>query len=138
MEEAAVPARTPERIALYRSKVADRKILVLLDNAPGEAAVRSLLPSGTSCAAIVTCHSRMPPIEGAEIVDLGPLGTDQAVELLARLAGESRVAAEPRAAKASPATAEDCRSLSASPEPGWPPGRTGRCPGWPPGFPMSG
>jgi DNA-binding SARP family transcriptional activator len=99
MDAAPLPARTPERIALYRSRVADRKILVLLDDATSATVVRPLLPSGGSCAAIVTCRSRLPAVEGAEVVDLGPFGPDEAVELLAQHAGAARVAAEPQAAE---------------------------------------
>jgi DNA-binding SARP family transcriptional activator len=100
VDAASQPAHASERIALYRSKVADRKILVVLDNAPNGTVVRPLLPSGASCAAIVTSPSRMLAIEGAEIVDLAPLECERAVELLARLTGESRVGAEPHSAEA--------------------------------------
>jgi DNA-binding SARP family transcriptional activator len=100
VDVASLPAHASERIALYRSKVADRKILVVLDNAPNGTVVRPLLPSGASCAAIVTSPSRMLAIEGAEIVDLVPLECERAVELLARLTGESRVGAEPHSAEA--------------------------------------
>jgi DNA-binding SARP family transcriptional activator len=108
VDGASLPARAPERIALYRSKVADRKILVLLDNAPSATVVRPLLPSGASCAAIVTSPSRMLAIEGAGVVDLAPLERARAVELLARLAGAPRIDAEPQAAEA---IARDCGGL---------------------------
>jgi DNA-binding SARP family transcriptional activator len=100
VDGASLPARTSGRIALYRSKVADRKILVLLDNAPSGTVVRPLLPSGSSCAAIVTSPSRMLAIEGAGIVDLGPFECERAVKLLAQSAGALRVTAEPDSAEA--------------------------------------
>jgi hypothetical protein len=94
-----MPERTAERVALYRSKMADSRILVVLDDAADADAVRPLLPSGAGCAAVVTCRTRLASLEGAAVIDLDVLAPEQAVELLARSAGAARVAAEPRAAE---------------------------------------
>ncbi len=88
-----------ESLALYRSRVADRRILVVLDNASSAAQIRPLLPAGSGCAVIVTCRTRLSGVDGADLVDLDVLEVDEAVELIARIAGSRRVEAEPRVAE---------------------------------------
>ncbi|MPZ64213.1 MAG: tetratricopeptide repeat protein [Pseudonocardiaceae bacterium] len=94
----AIPDDIEERAALYRSRLAGRRVLVLLDNASGEAQLRPLLPGARGCAVLVTSRTRLTGL-GARQVDLAVLDGDQAVELLARVAGPPRVAAEPAAAE---------------------------------------
>jgi tetratricopeptide (TPR) repeat protein len=96
---AAVPATLEERRDLYRSRVADRRVLVVLDNAADEAQVRPLLPGSPSCAVVVTSRARLAGLDGALRLDLDVLGPGQATELLARIAGPDRVAAESDAAR---------------------------------------
>jgi DNA-binding SARP family transcriptional activator len=96
---AAVPAAPEERRDLYRSRLADRRVLVVLDNAADEAQVRPLLPGSPSCAVVVTSRARLAGLDGALRLDLDVLGAGQATELLARIAGQERVAAEPGAAE---------------------------------------
>jgi tetratricopeptide (TPR) repeat protein/transcriptional regulator with XRE-family HTH domain len=96
----AVPAGMEERAALYRSRLAGRRVLVVLDDAAGEAQVRPLLPGSPSCAVLVTSRARLAGLEGARLVHLDVLDAGQAMELLARIAGPERVAAEPAAANA--------------------------------------
>ena len=98
VDGAAIPAGLPERVALYRARLADRRVLVLLDNAASEAQVRPLLPSGGGCGAIVTSRVPLSGLEAARTVPLGVLATDEAVSLLGAVAGADRVAAEPEAA----------------------------------------
>jgi tetratricopeptide (TPR) repeat protein/transcriptional regulator with XRE-family HTH domain len=100
VDGAAIPADVEERAALYRSRLAGRRVLVVLDDAAGEAQVRPLLPGSPSCVVLVTSRARLAALEGARLVHLDVLDTDQAVELLARIAGAGRVAAEPEAATA--------------------------------------
>ncbi len=96
----AVPAGVEERAALYRSRLAGRRVLVVLDDAAGEAQVRPLLPGSPGCAVLVTSRARLAGLAGARLVHLDVLDAGQAVELLARIAGPGRVAAEPEAAAA--------------------------------------
>src|SRR5215467_3178631 len=96
----AIPAELHERVALYRTRLAERRILVVLDNAVDEAQVRPLLPAGEGCAALVTSRSRLAGIEGVCAMALGVLEEGESVELLARVAGQERVAAEAEAALA--------------------------------------
>ncbi len=95
----AIPDDGAERGALYRSLLADRRMLILLDNATGEAQVRPLLPATPGCAVLITSRVRMAGLPGAQLVDLDVLRPDQAVELLTRVVGSRRVAAEPAAAE---------------------------------------
>ncbi|PRX60138.1 DNA-binding SARP family transcriptional activator [Nonomuraea fuscirosea] len=92
-----VPVTEAEAAALYRSVLAGRRVLVVLDNATGAAQVTPLIPAGDGCAALVTCRG-LPATLDAVPIAVGPLEEAEAVRLLASLAGEPRVAAEPEAA----------------------------------------
>ncbi|GLW98454.1 BTAD domain-containing putative transcriptional regulator [Microtetraspora sp. NBRC 16547] len=96
---AALPYGLHERAALYRSLLAERPMLVLLDDAAGGAQVRHLLP-GTGSAVLVTSRRRITEIPGAVLVELDALPRSEAVELLGRIAGADRVGAEPESATA--------------------------------------
>ncbi len=87
-----------ERAAMYRSTLADRRVLVVLDNAAGSAQVRPLLPGAAGCAVMVTSRAKMVGLSGVRQVDLGVLPHDEAMALLAKVVGEARVAAEREAA----------------------------------------
>ncbi|MFE1441881.1 BTAD domain-containing putative transcriptional regulator [Streptomyces sp. NPDC058739] len=96
----SVPADTDEAAAAFRSLVADRRILIVLDNAAGVDQVRPLLPAGAGCAVLVTSREMLTTLEGATHLHLGVLFHDQATALLERALGTERVAAEPGAADA--------------------------------------
>ncbi|WP_411084008.1 BTAD domain-containing putative transcriptional regulator [Streptomyces sp. cmx-18-6] len=93
-----IPAEPEERAALYRSLLADRRVLVVLDNVRTYAQVRPLLPSSDGCCVLVTSREQLsemlawPP--GAW-VRLGRLSPYEAVELLGKIVGEDRVCADP-------------------------------------------
>ncbi|WP_084735949.1 AfsR/SARP family transcriptional regulator [Actinophytocola xinjiangensis] len=93
-----IPDGVEERAALYRDRLAGRKALVLLDNAVDEAQVRPLLPGTAGCLVLVTSRRTLPDLDGAGLVRLDLFSTTEAVALFARIAGESRVAAEPAVA----------------------------------------
>ena len=95
----AIPAALDQRVALYRDRLADRRILVVLDNAAGEAQVRPLLPGTTTSAAVVTSRSVLAGLEMAHVMPLEVLPTDDAVRMLTDALGAGRVAAEPEAAE---------------------------------------
>ncbi|MEU4537002.1 BTAD domain-containing putative transcriptional regulator [Streptosporangium sp. NPDC023825] len=98
---AEVPADSEEpgeRAALYRSTLADRRMLVVLDNAANVAQVRPLLPGAAECAVLVTSRAKMVGLSGVRQVDLGVLPHDEAMALLGKVVGEARVAAEREAA----------------------------------------
>ncbi|TWP46276.1 tetratricopeptide repeat protein [Lentzea tibetensis] len=95
----AQPDAADERRELYRRTVADRKLVIVLDNARNEQQVRGLLPGNPNCFVIITSRSRLTGIEGASPLELDFLTQDVAVEMLARIIGDARVEAEPDAAQ---------------------------------------
>ncbi|WP_433356446.1 BTAD domain-containing putative transcriptional regulator [Microtetraspora malaysiensis] len=97
--DAALPSGVHERAALYRSLLAERPMLVLLDDAAGGAQVGHLLP-GNGSAVLVTSRRRITEIPGAALVELDALPRREAVELLGRIAGAGRIEAEPESAAA--------------------------------------
>ncbi|MEU5426435.1 BTAD domain-containing putative transcriptional regulator [Streptomyces olivoreticuli] len=93
-----LPVLPGERAALYRSLLATRQVLVLLDNARDLAQVRDLLPGAPGSAVLLTSRSRLAGLTGAALVDLRPMTRPEALELLTRIVGGRRVSAEPEAA----------------------------------------
>ena len=105
LDAMAVP---PERIppglsaqaGLYRSLVAGRRMLILLDNAQHEEQVRPLLPAGPGCLVIVTSRRKLAGLaatEGARMLTLDVLSHSEARQVLAARLGAERAAAEPGA-----------------------------------------
>jgi DNA-binding SARP family transcriptional activator/Tfp pilus assembly protein PilF len=92
-----VPIDEAERAARYRTSLAGRRILVVLDNARDAAQVRLLLPGSSSCAVLVTTRNRMPDLASTRLVDLDVLDDDDALTLFTRVVGDERVDAEPEA-----------------------------------------
>src|SRR5271165_3885353 len=95
-----IPADAQARCGLYRSVLAGRRVLVVLDNARDAAQVRPLLPGSPGCLVVATSRSALAGLaaaEGARPLRLGPLGAEEGVRLLAARLGPERVAAEPEA-----------------------------------------
>jgi DNA-binding transcriptional ArsR family regulator len=93
-----VPVSLGERIDLWRTELASRRAIVVLDNAASSAQIASLLPAGPGCLALVTSRRRLTGLDGVHLESINVLTEPEAVELLARIVG-SRVAAEPDAAR---------------------------------------
>ncbi|HEY7201422.1 MAG TPA: tetratricopeptide repeat protein [Candidatus Dormibacteraeota bacterium] len=96
-----VPVDVEAAGALYRSTLAGRRLLVVLDNARDAEQVRPLLPGSPGCLVVVTSRDRLSGLvasHGAHRLLLDVLSPSEAVALLARVVGEERVAAEPEAA----------------------------------------
>ncbi|GAA2356515.1 AfsR/SARP family transcriptional regulator [Streptomyces cuspidosporus] len=95
-----VPCGTAAQAALYRSLLAGRRFLVLLDDALDARQVRPLLPGAPGCLAIVTSRGPLTGLvaaQGARPLNLGRLDAREGRELLAVRLGADRVAAEPGA-----------------------------------------
>ena len=94
----ALPAGTQARSALYRSTLAGRRLLLVLDDASDSAQVRPLLPGAAGCGVLVSSRSRLSALSGATRFDLDVLSEREAWALLSAVVGAQRVAAEPEAA----------------------------------------
>jgi DNA-binding SARP family transcriptional activator/tetratricopeptide (TPR) repeat protein len=95
-----IPAEAEERAGLYRSVLADRRVLIVLDNARDSAQVRPLLAGGPGCLTLVTSRSSLTGLaatEGARLVRLGLLREEEAQRMLEARLGRERVAREPAA-----------------------------------------
>ncbi|GAB3011407.1 BTAD domain-containing putative transcriptional regulator [Streptomyces pseudoechinosporeus] len=95
-----IPAQLDAQTSLYRSLLAHRRVLILLDNARDTEQVRPLLPGAPGCLVIVTSRSRLTGLiasEGAHPLTLDPLTPAEAHGFLVRRIGAARPAAEPRA-----------------------------------------
>ncbi|MFI7542390.1 tetratricopeptide repeat protein [Actinoplanes sp. NPDC049599] len=106
-----VPAALEEAAAAYRTRLAERRMLIVLDNARSAAQVRPLLPGGPHCHVVVTSRDSLTglvAVDGARQVVLEPLTAAQAGRLLTGLLGERRVRADAAAARA---LAESCAYL---------------------------
>ncbi|GIH15211.1 AfsR/SARP family transcriptional regulator [Rugosimonospora africana] len=101
LEPAAIPQALHERSALFRSSLAGRRALVLLDNARSADQVRPLLPGSAGCMALVTSRDDLTGLavrEGAHRMVLDCLPEPEGVDLLRAILGPERIAAEPEAA----------------------------------------
>jgi len=97
-----VPGSAQAASALFRSLVAERRLLVVLDNARSSAQVRPLLPGGPHCATVVTSRSRLDGLvatDCARPVGLQTLGHEEGAALLGAMLGPERVAEDPAAAR---------------------------------------
>jgi len=103
---AVAPERIPPGVdaqaALYRSLLAGRRVLVVLDDARDAGQVRPLLPGSPASMVVVTSRNRLAglvALDDAHPVELDLLTVEDAVDLLARRIGGQRVAAEPAAVR---------------------------------------
>jgi DNA-binding SARP family transcriptional activator/tetratricopeptide (TPR) repeat protein len=97
---ARIPAGLPAQAALYRSLLAGKRVLVLLDNARDVAQVRPLLPGSPGCLAIVTSRNHLTGLvatEGAYPLTLDLPTAAEARDLLSSRLGADRIASEPDA-----------------------------------------
>jgi DNA-binding SARP family transcriptional activator/tetratricopeptide (TPR) repeat protein len=84
----SVPDGLEARAATFRTRLADRRMLVLLDDAADPAQVRPLLPGTASSVVIVTSRRRLSGLEGAHRVPVRPFTDAEAGQLLERIAGD--------------------------------------------------
>ena len=94
----AIPESTTERAELYRSRLADRRVLIVLDDAADEAQVRLLIPGSASCAVIITSRVPLTGLPGSYQVNLAEFSQAESCELLGTIIGFERTRAEPTAA----------------------------------------
>src|ERR1035437_6739878 len=92
-----IPVDEDERAGRYRTMLARRRMLVVLDTARDAAQVRPLLPGTASSAVLVTTRSRMPDLASTRLVDLNVLDDDEALTLFIKAVGDDRATVEPEA-----------------------------------------
>jgi DNA-binding SARP family transcriptional activator/Tfp pilus assembly protein PilF len=100
VEPQRIPASLGAQCALYRSLLAGKRVLIVLDNAPDTEQVRPLLPGSRSCLVVVTSRNQLTGLvaaEGAHPLTLDLLTAEEARELIIRRLGAERVCAEPDA-----------------------------------------
>jgi NB-ARC domain len=100
LDPAQIPTSVEQAAARFRSLAAERRLLILLDNAHDAEQVRPLLPASPTCRVLVTSRPVLATLDGAHQLHLDVLPERQALELLGRAAGPERVAAELQAAAA--------------------------------------
>ncbi|AOR29877.1 hypothetical protein BFF78_01175 [Streptomyces fodineus] len=96
----AIPNGLSERAALYRSLLADRRMLVVLDDAGHAGQVLPLLPGADGCAVLITSRTLLTQLPGARHIDLDVLSPAEASELFTGIVGRRRVEREPAEAEA--------------------------------------
>lgn len=96
-----IPADGDELAALYRTQLAARQMLVVLDDAASSLQVRPLIPGTASCLVVITSRNHLEGLvasAGARTVPLDVLPDKEALDLVGAVAGRDRTAAEPEAA----------------------------------------
>jgi tetratricopeptide (TPR) repeat protein len=95
-----IPARLDRKAALFRSVLANRRVLVVLDNAANSKQVEHLLPGGPGCAVIVTSRNRLSGFAvraNSVRVPLGPLSIEESSRLISAVIGSERASGEAEA-----------------------------------------
>jgi transcriptional regulator with XRE-family HTH domain len=96
-EGSHLPTGEEELAARYRTRLAGRRTLIVLDDAQDARQVEPLLPGSSSCAVLVTTRNHMPDLARAGMIDLASLSKKEAHALFMRIVGPLRVTAEPDA-----------------------------------------
>jgi hypothetical protein len=95
-----IPASPQAQIGLYRSLLAERRMLIVLDDAYDAEQIRPLLPGATGCLVLVTSRNQLTSLvvsDGAHLITLDLLTVNEALDLLRARLGADRVSAEPHA-----------------------------------------
>ncbi|MEZ0074663.1 BTAD domain-containing putative transcriptional regulator [Planotetraspora sp. GP83] len=90
-----IPHELDARAALYRTRLAGRRVLILLDNAAEEAQVKPLLPGAPGSLVLITSRRRLTGLEDVRPLSLDVLPRADALDLFSRTAGEQRLAGQP-------------------------------------------
>jgi hypothetical protein len=91
---AEIPEDVEGRAALYRSVLAGRRVLTVLEDAVDETQIRALVPGTPASRLIITTRARTAALPGSAVFELDMLGTEEGIELLAAMVGRERVNAE--------------------------------------------
>ncbi|MGW1493552.1 BTAD domain-containing putative transcriptional regulator [Streptomyces sp. NPDC002402] len=97
MPDQHLPEGVEERARMWRVALAQKRVLVLLDNAADAAQVLPLLPASPGCLVLVTSRARLVDLDGAEWFSIGMLTAEDSAAMLAETLGAERTAGEPEA-----------------------------------------
>ncbi|CAL9673274.1 hypothetical protein SUDANB95_07641 [Actinosynnema sp. ALI-1.44] len=97
---ASIPEDVEARAAAFRSRIAGRAVLLVLDGAADVDQVRLLLPGGARCAVLVSSRRHLTGLPGSRVLRLDPLDHGDALRLLSGIIGADRVHREREAADA--------------------------------------
>ncbi|GAA3624558.1 tetratricopeptide repeat protein [Lentzea roselyniae] len=95
-----IPLQQDAMVGVYRSITSDKRVLVMVDNAPSAAHVRPLVPGGPGCLTVVTSRDRLAGLvarDGAHRLELGVLTPEEAPAVVISVLGAERVLREERA-----------------------------------------
>ncbi|MEV7085283.1 BTAD domain-containing putative transcriptional regulator [Streptomyces sp. NPDC093085] len=93
-----IPDDLDGRVALWRATLANRRVLLVLDNVADAAQIRPLLPSHPGSLGLLTSRIRMVGLDGAEWMSIGTMSPSDSLALITGALGEERVLGEPEAA----------------------------------------
>jgi transcriptional regulator with XRE-family HTH domain len=100
LEGAGVPGNLDQRATMWRSHLAGRRALIVLDDVATEAQIRQVLPGAPGCGVLITSRTRLAGLDGAKVIGLDLLPVHQAMQLLTRIAGPDRIGSQQSAAAA--------------------------------------
>ncbi|HEX8869689.1 MAG TPA: tetratricopeptide repeat protein, partial [Lentzea sp.] len=92
-----IPLQQDAMIGMYRSMTSEKRVLVVVDNAPSAAHVRPLVPGGSGCMTVVTSRDRLAGLvarDGAHRLELGVLSPEEAPAVVIGVLGPERVLRE--------------------------------------------
>ncbi|MFI6603916.1 BTAD domain-containing putative transcriptional regulator [Nonomuraea sp. NPDC050536] len=104
-----IPSSQEERVELYQSLLAKRRVLIVLDNAASETEIQPMLPGEPGCAVIVTSRTRLGALAREQVMEIDVLKPEESLEMVSGLIGAERVAAERKESKE---LAEQCGHLA--------------------------
>ncbi len=94
----SMPKGLDERAEVYRNLIADRKVLVVLDDALDESQVPPLLPGSSTAGVIITSRRRLAGLAGVAHIEVNVFDPGDSLDLLTRITGDTRVQTQPEAA----------------------------------------
>ncbi|MFE5094798.1 BTAD domain-containing putative transcriptional regulator [Streptomyces sp. NPDC056638] len=97
VSDEAVPSSVEERAEMYRDLLAERRVLVVLDGAASECQVAPLLPGSSGSQVLITSWRRFTGLPADTRIELSRFQRESSVEMLMKIIGRRRVAAEPLA-----------------------------------------
>lgn len=90
----SLPDNLAERTDVYRSRLGNQRVLIVLDDADDVSQVTPLIPGSPACAVIITSRNPLSAVHGGHHLEVGDLDEEKSLELLQKVIGTERVLAE--------------------------------------------